>query len=84
MGQRVLLTNLYSDTLLDPVTLVSCKTVRGEDPKFFTSDPDPAQLEKQCRIRIRPKFDFIPHHFKLDFFILVYILFQDENNFKNP
>ena len=24
---------------------------RDEDPKFFSSDPDPAQLEKKNRIR---------------------------------
>ena len=30
------------------------KKCRYEDPTFFSMDPDPAQLKKKIRLRIRP------------------------------
>ena len=72
---------------------------RDEDPEFFSTDPDPAQLKK-FRIRNRPdiemkkniyiyiryvgiKFDIITHHFLLEFVDSDLYFIQDKNFFIN-
>ena len=41
--------------------LVYYVSIRGEDPKFFSSDL--AQLKKKIRIRIRPKFEMKKNYY---------------------